>query len=211
MNCQEILERVEAIVTHPLSETEKRSCEEHLTGCDECQSALHGTEALRLIRNQREMVPPNGLFEKVLSQTTGTKQQLEQKNRFWLGAGFGGAVAATIVAGFIMFGVPSKSPTVQPLAAEFMISMHETRDLNIAIDTGHPIPGARVSIMLSGGVELAGYGNQRELTWTNDLAAGVNKLTLPLIALDQSGGQLIVKLDYGDSHQVFFVSLKLES
>lgn len=211
MNCQEVLERVEMLVAHPLSETEKRSCEEHLNGCDECQSALRGTEALRLIRNQRDMAPPNGLFEKVLSQTTGPRHQPERRNRFWLGAGFGGAVAATIVAAFIMFGVPGTSPTVQPLAAEFMISMHETRDLNIAIDTGHPMLGATVSIILSGGVELAGYGNQRELTWTNDLAAGVNKLTLPLIALDQSGGQLIVKLDHGDSHQVYFVSLKLES
>ncbi len=211
MKCQEILERVEALATHPLSETEKQSCVEHIAGCDECQSALRGTEALRLIRNQREMAPPNGLFEKVLNQTTRSRQQPEQKSRFWLGAGFGGAVAATMVAAFITFGIPSESPTVQPVAAEFMISMHEIRDLNIAIDTGHPIPGARVSIMLSGGVELAGYSNQRELTWTNDLAAGVNKLTLPLIALDQSGGPLIVKLDYGDSHQVFFVSLKLES
>lgn len=211
MNCQEILERVEMLVAHPLSETEKRSCEEHLNGCDECQSALRGTEALHLIRNQRDMAPPNGLFEKVLRHTTGPKHQLERRNRFWLGAGFGGAIAASLLALALTFGSFGPMADRAPAVAEFTIALNEPRYMDIAIEIDHALVGANISILLSGGVELDGYGDRRELSWTTDLVAGVNRLRLPVLAIDLTGGQMVVRLYHPDSEQMFVVQLKTKA
>ncbi len=211
MKCQEILERVEALAPHRLSETENQSCVEHITGCDECQSALRGTETLRLIRNQREMAPPNGLFEKVLNQTTRLKQQPEQKSRFWLGAGIGSAVAATIlvaVMSFWLITAPAPSPAE---ITTYQVSLDEPRDLNIAIDLERAMPGATLRVVLSGGIELDGYGSRRELTWTADLIKGVNRLTLPIMAINDMGGQLLVQVEHENRRKTLRVDLRVDT
>ena len=92
--------------------------------------------------------------------------------------------------------------------AEFVVSMSEPRDLNIAIDVDTAMPGATVSVSIYGGIELAGYASQRHLSWTTDLDAGVNKLSLPIIALDNSGGQVIVRLEHPQSQQEFLIQLR---
>ena len=102
-----------------------------------------------------------------------------------------------------------QSPLVsQSTTAEFLVSTTEPRDLNIAIDAITDLSDATVSITFFGGIELAGYASQRHLSWTTDLDAGVNKLSLPVIALDQGGGQVIVRLDHPDSQQEFMVQLR---
>lgn len=211
MNCQRILERVEALVTHPLTETEKQLCVEHIADCDECQSALRGTEALRLIRNQREMAPRSSLFEKILIQTAGSIQQPEQKSRFWLGTGFGGAIAASILALALTLGWISPAVDQATATAEFIVALNEPRRMDIAIETDRALAGASISILLSGGVELDGYGSRRELTWTTDLDAGINRLSLPVLAINSAGGQIVVRLSHPDSEQMFVVQLKTES
>jgi hypothetical protein len=208
MNCQSILERIDTVASHPLSAAERQSWAGHLTACDECSDALRGAEALQVVRQQPVLAAPVGLYQRMLDRTVQASQPAKPGGQFWLGAGFGGAVAAAIVAVVVTLGFLGEQTPSQSVAAEFMISMQESRELNIAIDSEHALPGARISIILPEGVQLAGYGGQRELTWTDDLAAGVNKLTLPLIALAQSGGQMIVKLDHENSHQVFFINLK---
>jgi hypothetical protein len=92
--------------------------------------------------------------------------------------------------------------------AEFYVSTSGPRAMNIAIDTETALSGATVSLTLFGGIELDGYANQRHLSWTTDLDAGVNKLTLPIIALGDAGGQVIVQLDHPDKQQEFLVNLR---
>lgn len=210
MNCEDILARVESRAVQPLTESDRQGFEKHISVCEECRSALRGSDAMHDVRNQGTESARDGLFDEIVGRIASVDQDTKQDSRFWLGAGFGSVAAAVIVAAFMSFGIVGEpeAETVPSIAADFTISMQETRDLNIAIDVDHAIAGARMSITLSGGVEIAGYSGQQELSWTDDLVAGVNKLTLPLIALDQSGGQMIVKLDHDDKHQVFFVNLK---
>ena len=92
---------------------------------------------------------------------------------------------------------------------EFVIALNETRDVNVAIEAGHDLIGATVRVFLSGGVELAGYGDSREISWNTDLARGINQLTLPVIATDMNGGTLVVELDHEGMRRVFRVNLKL--
>jgi hypothetical protein len=40
------------------------------------------------------------------------------------------------------------------------------------------------------------------------LQAGVNRLTLPVVAVDRTGGRMIVRLSHPHSEQVFVVRLK---
>lgn len=95
--------------------------------------------------------------------------------------------------------------------AEFVVTLGEPRNMDIAIETGMPLDGASISVLLSGGVELDGYDDRRELTWTTDLEAGINRLSLPVVAIDPAGGKMVVRLDHPDSEQVFVVRLKTKA
>jgi hypothetical protein len=104
------------------------------------------------------------------------------------------------------------SPAVEaPQAAEFLVSTQEVRPMNIAIKTGKPLQDAKFSVLLSGDVEIDGYGERHELTWTDDLEPGINQLTLPIRAIGEGGGQIVVRLSHPDSEQIFVVRMKLDS
>ena len=73
------------------------------------------------------------------------------------------------------------------------------------------LPGAEISILLTGNVEVQGFGHRRELKWSDDLDAGVNQLSLPLVASGEGGGQMVVRLSHPDSEQLFVIDLPLDS
>jgi hypothetical protein len=83
--------------------------------------------------------------------------------------------------------------------------------MNIAIEADRPLQGAEISILLSGDVEIDGFGERHELSWIDDLEPGVNQLTLPVRAIGAGGGQMVVRLNHPDSEQIFVVQLKLDS
>jgi hypothetical protein len=56
-------------------------------------------------------------------------------------------------------------------------------------------------------MRIDGYPESSELAWKANLSKGQNILSLPLIAVDQGTGELIARLDYGETSKVFRVSL----
>jgi len=211
MNCEMVADKMTAFVDGALPENESRACRAHLAGCEECRDALQGVAALRRLARQPKTALPAGLFDRIAAEVT-QPAVVARPQRFWLGAAFGGALAATLLAFAIALGV-----LVRPVAlpqediARFSVATWEARPMDIAIDVERPLAGATISIMLAGDVEVEGYGSLRELTWTDDLDAGVNRLSLPLRAIGDNVGQVVVRLSHPDSEQLFVVKLKLDS
>jgi hypothetical protein len=172
--------------------------------------ARRGAEALASLKDRNTGEVPAGLFDAILSRVGPTAEPRLTGQRFWLGAGFGGAIAASLFAAALTFGWIGTPVADAPELAEFVVSLSEPRNMDIAIETDRALQGAKISIMLSGGIALDGYGDRREVTWTSDLSAGVNRLSLPVIANDQVGGQMVVRLSHPESEQVFVVQLKTD-
>ncbi len=80
--------------------------------------------------------------------------------------------------------------------------------MNIAIETDQALLGATIRILVAGSVEVDGFGDQREITWVDDLDAGTNRISLPLIATGNDGGKVVVRLSHPKSEQIFIVDLK---
>ncbi len=188
-----------------------RQIVEHLAGCEVCRDAIRGAEATRMLRQRPGGQPAPEFFARAMAAATAPAAAAgSRRGGFWLGAGIGAAVAAALFAAVLTLGLVRGPDLPDAGIAEFYVSLGEPRDLNIAIDAETALPGATVSLTLYGGIELAGYGGRRHLEWTADLDAGINKLTLPVVALDQSGGQIIVRLDHPASRQEFLVALRHE-
>ena len=60
-------------------------------------------------------------------------------------------------------------------------------------------------------MEIDGAGGRREFNWTEDLDAGINKLSLPVLASGEGGGQMLVRLTHPDSEQIFVIDLRTDS
>jgi len=205
MKCEFVADKIPMLAAGELPEEERRSCMNHVATCEDCADALQGATAMRTMRLQTSATAPAGMFERVMRRTA---EQQESGQRFWLGAGFGGAIAASLLA--VAFALGMLTVPEQPDVAEFYVSMEKSRPMHVAIEADRPLEGAKISILLSGDVQIDGFGDRRELSWTDSLDAGVNTLTLPLIAIGENGGQMVVRLDHPDSQQLFVVQLRTD-
>lgn len=211
MNCEAVAESIPGIVSGSLPARELADSRRHIAECQSCREALHGAEALSMLKGRETGEVPPGLFDRLRSELHRTPSRERAGRRFWLGAGFGGAVAASLFALALLAGWVGPPSNDAPAVAEFLVALDEPRMMDLAIEADRPLQNARISIFLAGGVELSGYGEQRELTWATDLKAGVNRLSLPVIAVDQGGGQVLVRLSHPQNEQLFVVRLKTEA
>jgi hypothetical protein len=181
----------------------------HVDRCEDCRTALRGAEALAELAARDTEMPRVGLFEAVVEKAVSQPAQAPRENRFWIGAGFG-AIAASLLAVALFVGwTDSRAPAGS--VPEFVVSLEEPRQMNLAFETDRVLLGATITILLSGSVEIDGYGPRRELSWTENLESGVNRLSLPVIANGFDGGQIVVRLEHPQSEQVFVVQLPVES
>ncbi len=174
----------------------------------EADDAPRGTEALDMLRDRQISGTPDGLFEKTMQKVARPPNARRSPGRFWLGTGFGAGIAASIFALAFVFGLLEAK---DELATSFQIALSEPRLMDIAIETDRDLQGATITIVLTGSVDLDGYRGQRELSWTEDLEAGINRLSLPLIATGTTGGQVLVRLAHPHSEQVFIINLETEA
>ena len=177
--------------------------------------AQRGTAALVELRRRETETPPDEFFKRVVANATatatGNSNDQGGSKRFWMGTAFGGAVAASLFAIALSLGWTGSEQDPAESTAEFIVALGEARQMNLAFETDRPLDGATISILLSGDVEIEGYGVQRELTWSENLDAGVNRLSLPVLASGPNGGQMIVRMTHPMSEQVFVINLPAES
>jgi anti-sigma factor RsiW len=210
MNCESVVERIRALAEGALHGEEKGACMNHVATCQDCADALRGVRAMLVIRDQAAVPGSERVFSRVMSRAGYDPHREASRRGFWLGAGFGGAIAASLLAAAIALGLLSNPVPDAPAAAEFYVSATEVRSMNIAIEADRPLQGAQISILLSGDVEVDGYVDRHELSWVDDLEPGVNRLTLPIRAIGERGGQMVVRLSHPDSEQIFVVQLKVD-
>lgn len=209
MSCEFNKDLIRALVRGSLDSEERNSTLAHIDQCDDCRSAMRGAEALAELAARDTSKPPTGLFDAIVESAASQTARAPRDQRFWTGAGFG-AIAASLIAVALFFGW-TDNPKQAEVAPEFTVSLEEPRQMNLAFETDRELEGAKITILLSGSVEIDGYGPSRELSWTENLEAGVNRLSLPIIANGFDGGQIIVRLEHPQSEQVFLVRLPVES
>jgi hypothetical protein len=209
VSCEFSKDRLRALARGLLDDEERKQVQAHINSCEDCRAALRGAEALAELAARETGAPRADLFESVVEQAVSQPVRSPRDNRFWAGAGVG-AIAASILAVALFFGW-EETRVPSGIAPEFSVSVDEPRQMDLAFETDRDLEGAQITILLSGSVEIDGYGPRRELRWTENLEAGVNRLSLPVIASGFEGGQIVVRLEHPQSEQVFIVRLPVDS
>jgi hypothetical protein len=211
MNCETVRDLIRPVASQSLDDEARDAAMTHISNCPDCRAALRGAEALSELRLRETIEPNNQFFDRVIKVSSETKSQASGHGRFWVGAGFGGAIAASLIALAFTLGWINPQISDDSRTAEFVVTLDDPRQMNLAFETDQNLDGAIISIMLSGDVQIAGYGMQRELSWSEDLDAGINRLSLPVFANGIDGGQMVVRLQHPLSEQLFVVNLFVET
>ena len=116
----------------------------------------------------------------------------------WAGAALGGAVAAALT----LLLLRPIDTTLGP-QAQVALTLHETRNVDVLIDSERELKGATIRIAASGSIALDGFDDERQVDWQADLERGSNLLSLPVVARAAGKGRLVAVIEHeGRTRQV---------
>ena len=180
----------------------------HETGPD-----MSDDDSQTLRRALRQMPTPEpraGFVERALAQAAvqqrgaqaaplpGRLRHFASRWETWAGAALGGAVAAALT--FVLLRPVDTTVGTQPQVA---LTLHETRNVDVLIDSERELKGATIRIAASGSIALDGFDDERQIDWQADLERGSNLLTLPVVARTAGKGRLVAVIEHeGRTRQV---------
>jgi hypothetical protein len=188
-----------------------RAARDHVASCGDCRSALRALDAMPAVRELLVPIVSEDAIERAIHKTLTTSPVLGYRRGFWTGLASGTALAATLAAtavgvwlwltaGDALVGVP-----------EVRIALNQPSDVTVTLESPERLSNAEVRVELRGAIALVGYPGQRELRWSTDLDRGINELTLPVVASDAGGGQVLVEVRHGDKRRAFVLDVRAEA
>ena len=203
MRCEDIEGLLNEHADTGLTPAQRKDVEAHLAACEACSTAWHAARALRRHRALPTLLPSPDLIAKIaaIHQARGAKKRVSPRV-----AAIGGALAAGIALVAFDYYRTVVDIRVRPVPSVTM-ALNETRDVRVTIDSPEAFMNVEVRVLLAGGIELEGLRGRRELKWQTELEPGINRLTLPIVALDNSGGKILVAVGQGDKQRAFVVQV----
>lgn len=109
----------------------------------------------------------------------------------WAGAALGAAATAAVT--FMLLRPVDSTVGPQPRLA---LTLHETRNVDVLIDSERELKGATIRIAATGSIALDGFDDEQHVDWQADLERGSNLLSLPVVARTAGKGQLIAVIEH---------------
>jgi anti-sigma factor RsiW len=205
MRCEDAIDTIRAAGSRP--ESDFRAATSHVASCDDCQSALRALDAMRTLRATPVPVVAENAIERAIDRALTTPVSGWRRG-FWSGLASGAAAAAAIAA--LAVGIWSLRSGGESSVAvpEVRLVLNRPSDVTVMLDSPEPLANAEVRVELRGAIALEGYAGQRELRWSTDLDRGINQLTLPVVAIDATGGQVLVEVTHGDKRRTFVLDVR---
>jgi hypothetical protein len=147
--------------------------------------------------------PRAGFVERALARAVAQQRETQAASRAgglrgfatrwetWAGAALGGAVAAALT--LILLRPVDMTVSEQPQLA---LTLHETRNVDVLIDSERELKGATIRIAASGSIALDGFDDERQVDWQADLERGNNLLSLPVVARTAGRGRLVAVIEH---------------
>lgn len=206
MNCANFRQQLEALVEGHASDAEAMRA--HARECESCARQLALEHGLR--SGLRELAqPPEHDPRRTERLLAPIRQQERAVSRRGLGIGAAAAAACLTLGVMIGMMLAAPAPKAPGAAPERTIALDAARQEPVRLVFRSPsdLQGARIHLLASEGVELLGYPEQRELSWSADLRAGANLLELP-VALRGAEGTLVATITHGEGSRSFTLRLQ---
>jgi hypothetical protein len=206
MRCEDAIEQISTNGALPGSDLDAAMA--HAKECEDCHSALRALDALRPLRHEPPPVPRDRAMERAIDTALSSVPARRYRRGFWSGLAAGAALAATLAAVAVGVWLQSSGGDAPRAMPEVRMALNEPRNVTVTLESLERLVDAEVHVELRGAVALDGYAGQRDLRWMTDLDRGVNELTLPVVALDATGGQVLVEVAHGDKRRAFVLDIR---
>ena len=204
MSCTQIKEKLDDYMDGTLDAAEIAMLDEHVDSCDTCRTTFDAEQNLRgLLRDYPVPTPDSIYFDQAIARATHVSAN-QQRNR-WLMTGFGGAIAAGLLA-WVVGGILLQTPDITGPSTDIpgvTMALEEPRTVNLVFSSDTKLDDAVLTVSLPQGIEIEGFAGQREITWMTSLQAGKNILPLKLNATESYGGELLARLEHEDRDRTF--------
>jgi hypothetical protein len=206
MQCEDAVETMRTAASRP--NIRLRAAMDHVASCDECQAALRAIDGLSVLHDRPVPVVSDETIERAIDKALTMSPATRYRRGFWSGVASGAALAAAIAAlavGVWLWRAGGEAAVAVP---EVRVALNQRSDVTVTFESREPLLNAEVRVELRGAVALDGYGGQRELRWSTNLDRGINQLTLPVVASDAGGGQVLVEVTHGDRRRAFVLDVR---
>lgn len=212
MSDTHINEKLDDYMDGSLDEAETLALDAHVDSCNTCRQTVDSEQRLRgLLKDYAVPAPDDAYFDQALAKASHVSTN-GQRNR-WLMTGFGGAVAAGLLAwviGGTILQTPEPVESVASIPGVTMV-LEEPRTVNLVFSSATELADAILTVNLPAGIEIEGFAGQREITWITTLQAGKNILPLRLIATTPHGGELLARLEHDNRDRTFRIRVDVSS
>ncbi len=212
MSDTHINEKLDDYMDGSLDEAETLALDAHVDSCNTCRQTVDSEQRLRgLLKDYAVPAPDDAYFDEALAKASHVSTN-GQRNR-WLMTGFGGAVAAGLLAwviGGTILQTPEPVESVASIPGVTMV-LEEPRTVNLVFSSATELADAVLTVNLPAGIEIEGFAGQREITWITSLQAGKNILPLRLIATTPHGGELLARLEHDNRDRTFRIRVDVSS
>ena len=210
MSCKQINEKLDDYMDGTLDAAEIVMLDEHVDSCNACRTTVEAEQNLRgLLKDYPVPSPDTAYFDQAIARATHVSAS-RQRNR-WIMTGFGGAIAAGLLA-WIIGGAFFQTPNITGPSADIpgiTMALEEPRTVNLVFSSDKELHDAVLTVNLPQGVEIEGFEGLRQITWMTSLQAGKNILPLKLIATESYGGELLARLEHEDRNRTFRIRLSV--
>ncbi len=158
MSCTHINEKLDDYMDGALDDATTALLDEHIESCDSCRETIKRARSLhRLLKDYRVPTPDAAFFDLALAKAThvGASRQ----RRRWIMTGFGGAIAAGLVA-WIIGGTLLQTPDGIDPAADIpgvTMALEEPRTVNLVFSSATALTDAVLRVYLPAGIEVVGF------------------------------------------------------
>lgn len=214
MNCEDFHH---LLIEEPDAERQARLFA-HAADCAACRQRLEFESMLqRQLRTLPIPAPRPGFAERVLANAHRAQRD-QARTRASNGAqrpALIWAMAASLVLALGLWIARTPLPhqgmgqgIEQPRIAQVNIGQpSQVQSVRLMFRSEKALSGVTIELGLPEGVELAGYPDQRQLSWQTDLQSGPNLLDLPVL-VSRGGGVLTATLNLGGERRQFSVRVQ---
>jgi hypothetical protein len=157
--------------------------------------------------------PRAGFVERALARASAQERATQallpaRLSRFlsrwetWAGAALGAAAAAAMT--FVLL---RPVDSTQPSRPQLALTLNETRNVDVLIDSERELKGATIRIAATGSIALDGFDDERHIDWQADLERGSNLLSLPVVARAAGNGELVAVIEHQGRTQRVAIAL----
>ncbi len=194
MDCEQTQTLLNDFVDGTLPLLQTKAVRQHCASCESCSRFLSVLQR-QIAALQSLPVPQVSTgFEKfVVKHAIEDANEIVRQNNRLDKRVYKFAVAAVIVG--LVLGISLINTRKVSDTMEHMVNVDsKIHTIKVAIDSEKALDGVSLRVELSDNLELAGFGNKRQINWTARLRKGVNVISLPIIGIAQGEGDITTSI-----------------